>query len=479
MLAFSAVVPTDPMMSARPFAASLALWLGAFAGSPLAARQPPEEPFPPPGVAGAEAAGEEAPAPGLTLDWGLEAKAHYRSSDSNRFPVPFSFDDPRLPPVAGPVFLETASPGDHLELSAVTLFADAAWGSAVAAHAKIDLVDLYDRNPTSGDRQVDVDEAWLRFGRETAPAALPAGSGAYLKVGKLPKLERQDDRHLESYGLVSTAFNRFEDLGIELGIDLGRHLYLKATATQGNPLFLRDPNALAGDNGTEERLRGAEPPFGSGVPILYDAEVEDVDADGELEAGAALGLRFADASGSRAVDLLLFGYRRDLAETVDLEGTIYGGDLDLLRGPFDQFPYPGLDGARKEEVGANLWLYLGGLSLFGQVVDQELAGLPRRGWEAEVAWAVDLPLVWAAGGSQLFPFVQPAVRWSRLDNDFANPARTPFPSGNWDWEKLDAGLRLGIVAGVDLSVEYAANRFETAAGRRENDELLTTLRWAR
>ena len=33
----------------------------------------------------------------------------------------------------------------------------------------------------------------------------------------MPKFERQNDRHLESYGLVSTAFNRFEDFGVEAG----------------------------------------------------------------------------------------------------------------------------------------------------------------------------------------------------------------------------------------------------------------------
>lgn len=464
-------------MRPSPLVAFLVLCTSTAAAVPARADQ--DEPPAPPVLAGAEEAQAEAPGSRLELDWGFEAKAHFRSSDENRFGVPFDFDDPLLPPVPGPVFLETASPGEHLEVSVVTLFGDAAWGDSIAAHVKVDLIDLHDRNPTSGDRQVDVDEAWLRFGRETPPALLPDGAGAYLKVGKMPKPERQDDRHLESYGLVSTAFNRFEDLGLELGLDLGRHLYVKLSATQGNPVFIRDPNALAGDNGTEERLRGAEPPFGSGIPILYDAEVEDVDADGELELGAAVGLRFADASGRRGVDLLAFGYRRDLAETVDLEGTIYGGDLDLLRGPFDAFPYPGLEGDEKEEAGASLWLYLGGVSLFGQVVDQDLAGLPRTGWEVEAAWAFDLPLRWAVGGSQLFPFIQPAVRYSELDARFANPPVTPFPSGNWDWEKLDAGVRLGLAAGIDLTVEYARNRFQTARGPGENDELLTTLRWAR
>jgi hypothetical protein len=445
--------------------------LAAGPASPLLAQGACDPPPPPAAEAGSR---------DRRIELGVEVKANYRSSDSNRFPVPFPFDDPRLPPGPARRFLETVNEGEHLEISVVTLFADASWGEGLAAHAKVDLIDLYDRNPTSGDRQVDVDEAWVRFGRETPPATLaPAGRavGAYLKVGKMPKLERQDDRHLESYGVVSTAFNRFEDLGVELGVDFGRHLYVKLTATQGNPLFFRDPNALAGDNGLERILQGREPPLDSGVPILYDTEIEGLDVDGDLELGGALGLRFADEEGLRGVDVLVFGYRRDLADTVDLEGTFYGGDLDLLNGPFDEFPYPGLDGRRKDEVGANLWLYWGGFSFFGQYVDQELAGLPRTGWEGEAAWAVDLPLRWAVGGRQLFGFVQPAVRYSRLENDFANPTFTPFPSGSWDWEKIDYGVRLGIVPGTDLTVEYAANTFVTAVGDRDNDELLVTLRW--
>jgi hypothetical protein len=70
------------------------------------------------------------------------------------------------------------------------------------------------------------------------------------------------------------------------------------------------------------------------------------------------------------------------------------------------------------------------------------------------------------------------VRYSRLDNDFRAPRETPSPSFAWDWEKLDAGLRLGIVPGTDLTLEYAANRFILGSGaERENDEFLTTLRW--
>jgi|CXWL01.1.fsa_nt_gi hypothetical protein len=414
---------------------------------------------------------------GPDLELSAEAKAHFRSSDENRFPSPF------FPPAAG-VFQETVSPGEHFEVSTLTLFADLTWGENLAGHAKVDIVDLYDRNPTSEDRQVDADEVWLRFGRETEPAIVPERPGLYLKVGKMPKFERQDDRHLESYGLVSTAFNRFEDAGVELGIDLGRHFYLKATATQGNPVFLRDPNALAGDNGTPGRVAlpvGND--LGSGFPIFYDAEIEGLDVDGELETGAGLGFRLGDETGDRGLDVMVWGYQRTLAQTVKLEGTIYGGDLDLLDGPSGQEGSPSLHGDDKQEVGANLWLYLRGLTVFAQYVDQELAGLPRVGYEGEVAWSFELPLRWAVGGSQLFPFLQPAVRYSKIDNDFVNrgggPGRSfPAPSVQWDWEKFDLGFRLGIVDGIDLTVEYAANRMTTARGEIDNDELLTTLRWS-
>jgi hypothetical protein len=70
------------------------------------------------------------------------------------------------------------------------------------------------------------------------------------------------------------------------------------------------------------------------------------------------------------------------------------------------------------------------------------------------------------------------VRYSKIDNDFRNNPMTPSPSFNWDWEKLDAGVRLGILDDIDLTVEYAANRFILGSGAEaENDELLSTLRW--
>jgi hypothetical protein len=413
------------------------------------------------------------------LEFGFEAKAHYRDSDLNRFRVPFDFPPGFLPVGQTSGFEETVNAGSHLEISVVTLLIDATWGDGLAAHGKIDFIDLYDRNPTSSDKKTDVDEAWVRFGIEPAPATLAPRWGAYLKIGKMPKFERQDDRHLESYGLVSTSFNRFEDTGVEAGVSLGRHVYVKATATQGNPLFIRDPNALAGDRGTPElaALKNPDPALKSGIVLMYDAEVEDLDVDGDLELGGGVGVRCADEAGVNGVDVLAWTYQRTLAQTVELEGTVYGGDLEFLRGPFNDFPYP-IKGDEKKETGGNVWAYWGGLSFFGQYVDQEVAGLARTGLEGELAWRFDLPLWASIGDHQLFTFVAPAVRYSALDNDFLAPEKTPAPSLAWDWTKLDYGVRVGIIAGSDLTIEYADNEFTLRNGaKRDNNEFLTTFRW--
>ncbi|MBZ0089794.1 MAG: hypothetical protein K8H90_05380 [Thermoanaerobaculia bacterium] len=416
----------------------------------------------------------------LRLDWGFEAKAHYRDSEHLRLPSPFPFPPGFLPPGAQQGFMETVNEGRHFELSVLTLFADLAWGENLAAHAKVDLIDLHDRNPTSSDKKVDVDELWIRFGRD--PALPASGFGLYAKIGKFAHFERQNDRHLESYGLVATALKRFEDQGLELGADFGRHVYLRLSATQGNPLFLRDPNALAGDNGTPELDPQAnpnpDPALKSGFTILYDAEVEDLDVDGDLETGAGLGVRFGDPDEGRAFDLLAWSYERKLAPRVALEGTYYGGDLDLLDGPDGVARLP-ISGDDKSEVGGNLRIHLGGFSLFGQYVAQEIAGMDRTGYEAELAWRFELPLVWAVGGRQLFPSIQPALRWSRLEPEFEGGSpRFPAPSVRWEWVKLDYGIRMAIIEGVDLTLEFADHTMTLANGREvSNDELLTTLRW--
>jgi hypothetical protein len=478
-----------------PPALPAAAWAGGPSGTPIAAetagqgpaggppaQRAPAAGHPPP--AGQEAAGgtlaEPAPAAGALAGFhykiGFEAKVNYRVSPDARFAVPFRFRPDQLPVGATHAYEETVNPGSHFEVSNLTLLADGAWADLVKAHLKLDVINLYYRNPTSTDRKYEVTELWLRAGRETAPAALPPGSGAYLKAGKFAKFERQNDRHLESYGLVSTAFNRFEDLGAELGADLGRHLYAKLSWTAGNPVFLRDPNALAGDNGTPALLRPhPDPRLHTGVDILYDTHVDHVNFD-HPQLGAAAGARFADESGSRGLDLRVWGRRRTLAPAVGLAGTFYRGDLRVLMGPpgFEILP---ITGDRKREAGANLWLYLGGFSLFGQFVDQRLAGLPRRGYEGEAAWRLELPLWFAAAGHQLLTSIQPAVRFSRLENGFKNILPTPAPSFAWNWDKLDAGLRVGLLSGIDLTAEYADNTFTLASGAKKHEyEFLSTLR---
>ena len=362
----------------------------------------------------------------------------------------------------------------------VTLWLEARWRPWLAAKLKVDLIDRYDRNPTSEDREYDVDEAWLRFGGETDPGELPEhGWDAYFKIGKLPKFERQDDRHLESYGVVATAFNRFEDVGLEAGVDLGRRFYVKTSFTQGNPLFFRDPNALAGDNGIEIFRGGVtnpDPELGSGFPIFYDADVEDYDLE-HPEFGLGMGLRLGGDSGAVSADVLAWVYDRELAEEVDMGGTFYGGDLDLLLGPGNLTPAP-ISSDEKTEWGANVWLYAGDFTFFGQLVEQDLAGLPRDGWEAEVSYTFELSFFAGAFGRQLFSYIQPAVRYSKLDPQFRTHPQFPAPSVFWDWEKIDAGLRIGIIDDIlDLTLEWNENTFVRAGRDESADEFLATVRW--
>jgi len=447
------------------------MWCGLFLvtsalTAPLCAQEPaPEAP---------EAAAEPSKP---RLEWGLEAKANFRRSEENRFPVPFPFPPSFLPVGQTRGFEETVNAGSHIELSDATVYLDGIWSDDLQAHLKVDFISLYERNPTSTGVRTNVDEAWIRLGREAGHALL-ARSGFYAKIGKFPKLERQNDRRLESYGLVSTAFNRIEDVGLELGADIGAHLYVKGSLTAGNPVFLRDPNALAGDNGTPAlRQPNPNPELKSGVVILYDARVQDLDTDGNPQVGLGLGWRTADAEGRNGIDVLAWGRRRKMAKTVEIEGSFYGGDLDLLNGPGDAFPFA-VKNDTKREAGANLWLYLGNFCFFGQYVDQDLAGLPRTGIEGEVAYTFDLPLVWSLGERQLFPWVAPAVRYSMLDNKFPIPLQTPSPSLAWDWRKIDAGVRIGIVGSTDLTLEYADNDFVLRNGaHRNNNEYLATLRW--
>lgn len=424
------------------------------------------------------AAQPPAESPGVRLDLGFEVKAHLRESSRTRWASPFPFPPEALPPDAEMGWLETVSPGTHLELSVLSVHARAVWSESLEARARIDVVDLHNRNPTTTGRQIHLAEAWLRIGRESLPALVPGEPGYYLKIGKFGRFDRQLDRHLESYGLVGTALNRFADVGLEVGADLGERFYLKAAVTQGNPVFLRDPNALAGDLPGRALLGldGPDPATEMGFPVLYNAQVQDLDFGGDLQVAGALGFRTGDAGARNVVDVMAWGNRRKLADRVDIDGSLLGGDLALFRGPRAAFPLDFTDD-RKEEIGLNVWLYLGPFSAFAQVFDQDLGGMSREGYEIEVAYAFTLPLRRAVAGQQLFQWITPAVRFSRLEPDIGGDPQFPAPSIRWDWEKIDVGARLGILDGMDLTVEYAFHRLVTAMGGISHDELLATMRW--
>jgi hypothetical protein len=403
-----------------------------------------------------------------------EVKAHYRNSTDSKFKPKFPFPPDFIPRGQTAVFEQTVSPGSSFEVSVAALILDIQPASGITGRVRVNFIDLYNRNPTSTDQTVNVKEAWIEFGHRDEFLENASRDKLYLLFGKAPKFERQPERNLESYGLAETAFNRFEDLQLQFGGDLTDHVYWRGQVSNGNPIFFRDPNALAGDNGNDNwRFQNPELDLNSGFPILYNAESEELSFQRRPELGAGLGLRFQSATMDRGFDVLGFYYNRRLAEHVDLRGTFYGGDLDLLDG-INGVSLP-IHGNKKIQYGANGQVRYKALRIFALGVHQELAGLHRNGFEVETALRFSLPPKYAAGGKQLFSFIQPVFRFSILSNDFKNPLFVA-PSTFWDWKKFDFGFRLGIVQGVDLTTEFATHRIRSATPVNE-DEFLSTLRY--
>jgi hypothetical protein len=371
----------------------------------------------------------------------------------------------------------TPDPGSSFEVSTVNLIGEGELTKALFAKVEIHFVDLYNRNPTSTADEVRVREAWLRFGRRIDGLKAWGGTSFYLQAGKAPRFAKQLTRRLESYGLWGTAVNRFEEIGVEAGGSVGNVFYWRAAAANGNPVFMRDPNALAGDNGTPDRTdvkRLEESPYNSGFPILYDAQANDARLSGKAQVGGGLGFRVVSGDGRKGLDVLGWVYHRQLADSVPIEGTIYGGDLDTIDGiPPRSLPFDRRD---KTEGGVNVEARWERFSVFGQVVYQDLAGLVRKGYEVEAGYRFPLDGLFAVGDQPWFNWVQPAVRVSRIQNDFGAPAGFAAPSFAWDWSKYDLGVRVGIVRNVDLTAEYARNDMRTKAGVLHPDELLVTLR---
>lgn len=404
--------------------------------------------------------------------WGhrFELRGNYRWTDDEVHPVPF-------PPDAA---LRTVDPGHHLELNVADVQLDLGYGELFAARAKVHAQAKHRRNPTSDDRQIDADELWVRIGQKPEILARPEGTTFFLQAGKFPKMERQPVRLLESYGLAATVFNRFEDVQVQAGGTIGRNFYWRAQIANGNPLFLRDANALAGDNGTDLVVRGEEPELGPGFPILYNAETEDLFIDtSNLQVGEALGYRWQRPDETLGFDLIVFHYERDMAETQKLTGSNYGGDLDILRiGPSDGLPSAGLplQGNKKSEYGGRLYGEWHNLTAIAQFTKQHIAGLQREAWEGEVGYALPLKL-------GIVESIQPAVRVSGLMNRFgprfAPVGAFPAPSFWWSWTKIDAGIRIGLTRGLDVTAEYSKHNVGTTRpgiklGQRE---ALVTVRW--
>jgi len=408
----------------------------------------------------------------------IELRANYRDSKEEKFALKFPFRSSQLPVGQTAGFEETVDAGRHAELSVAQIKLDLGYGNWFLAHTQLHGQDKYRRNPTSADRKVDADELWIQIGPRPEFLARPDGTSFFVQLGKFVKMERQPIRVLESYGLVATSFNRFEDVGVMTGGSIGRNLYWRLTGTSGNPLYFRDPNALAGDNGIKELLQpNPDPKLKSGFPILYDTRVEDLALDTkQMSFGQGLGYRWQNDAQTFGFDAVAFHYRRNLrdGENAPLTGTFYGIDLDLLEGPLDRgLP---IRGNKKEETGARVYTEWRGLTSTIQFTSQTVAGMHRSGAEGEFGYKFDWSAGPSIGGEGFLQSIQPAVRWSELHYGFkGNGTQYPAPSIWWNWTRIDAGIRIGFAKHVDLTIERARNNIG-APKKIHPDETLATVR---
>src|SRR6185436_12741555 len=103
-----------------------------------------------------------------------------------------------------------------------------------------------------------------------------------------------------------------------------------------------------------------------------------------------------------------------------------------------------------------------------QYTTQEVASLEREAWELELGYQFPLHLGWIES-------VQPAVRYSVLDNHFLGTV-FPAPSVWWDWRKADLGARVALKHGFDITAEYTQHDI-TSRFPLELKEWLVTVRW--
>jgi hypothetical protein len=427
-------------------------------------------------LAGA-AAGASAAEPESFHFW-MEAKAHARHSRFVETPLFFPFPPSFVPAGRTAVTQRTVDAGGALEISSVALIGEGEISTGVSARAAVHVLDKYNRNPTSSDERVFVREAWVRFGRRPATLDGERGSPLYVQFGLAPRFSKIETRGLETYGMWPTAVARFENPQVQVGGALGSHAYWRGQAGVGNPLFFRDTNVLAGDNGTPQQVPGSVDPFyENGFPIFYDAKVSDVEARGRFEWGAGLGVKrgAADGSGGFQFDALAWYFHRTLADQARLPGTFYEGDLDLLRGVGFPLPFEGDD---KHDLGVNFAARAGRFRFDGQLVRQDIAGLVRQGFDVEAAAVITLPGLFLVGETPIGNWLRPVVRVSIIDNLFDSPREYPALSVKWDWRKYDIGVRMGLLRGVDLTLEYSRHDMVVRDDVLHPDEVLLTLRFA-
>jgi hypothetical protein len=405
---------------------------------------------------------------------GGEVKVHFRDSQPEELRLNFPFPPSFIPPGQTEVFARTVAVGKSFEISTATLIAEGELGGGTAAKVEVHFSDLYNRNPTSSDDRVFVRQAWVRLGDKHESLQPQPGTSFYVLLGQAPRFSKQLTRRMESYGLWGTAVGRFEQPQLEAGGSFGQHVYWRGMIGNGNPVFFRDVNALAGDNGTPERVPGdVQPIHESGFPMLYDAKAADLNFQDRFELGGGLGVRFGDAEWG--LDVLGWYFQREMEDAARIRGTFYEGDLDILRGVAFPLPFSGND---KHETGANLEGRIAGLRVFAQYVDQEIASLPRSGFEVEAAYIISLNGLFAYKDASVGNWIQPVFRYSSVSTDWETPREFPGQSVGWDWKKYDFGLRVGIVTGVDLTAEYALVKGIGRTRTFRPDEFLLTLRAA-
>ena len=115
----------------------------------------------------------------VDVQGGVEVRAHFRDSEDVDFPAGFQ-------PVAR---LRTVDPGSHFEVSVISLFGQLQYKDTLNFGAKVDFIDIHDRNPTSEDKDIDVDDVQLLLGHELFEnqVAVEGQPNTYVRLGKVWK----------------------------------------------------------------------------------------------------------------------------------------------------------------------------------------------------------------------------------------------------------------------------------------------------